>query len=120
MRGNSLRSSRPANSMDQDSFDSFDDIEEMVMATTSMSIGHNGHSDANRFVKNKKSKVWISCINPDFCPIFRDSLNTGEHEHDELPKSIIVTNVDLSVFDNIDIKVINKLIGLRPSLHWEY
>merc|ERR1712062_885474 len=81
MRGNSLRSSRPANSMDQDSFDSFDDIEEMVMATTSMSIGHNGHSDANR-----------------------DSLNTGEHEHDELPKSIIVTNVDLSVFDNIDIK----------------
>ena len=37
--------------MDQDSFDSFDDIEEMVMATTSMSIGHNGHSDANRFVK---------------------------------------------------------------------
>ena len=51
MRGNSLRSSRPANSMDQDSFDSFDDIEEMVMATTSMSIGHNGHSDANRFVK---------------------------------------------------------------------
>ena len=52
MRGNSLRSSRPANSMDQDSFDSFDDIEEMVMATTSMSIGHNGHSDANRFVKN--------------------------------------------------------------------
>merc|ERR1712029_1021794 len=81
MRGNSLRSSRPANSMDQDPFDSFDDIEEMVMATTSMSIGHNGHSDANR-----------------------DSLNTGEHEHDELPKSIIVTNVDLSVFDNIDIK----------------
>ena len=58
--------------------------------------------------------------NPDFFPIFRDSLNTGEHEHDELPKSIIVTNVDLSVFDNIDIKVINKLIGLRPSLHWEY
>jgi len=81
--------------MDQDSFDSFDDIEEMVMATTSMSIGHNGHSDANR-----------------------DSLNTGEHEHDELPKSIIVTNVDLSVFDNIDIKVINELIGL--TAHLEY
>ena len=37
----------------------------------------------------------------------RDSLNTGEHEHDELPKSIIVTNVDLSVFDNVDIKVMN-------------
>ena len=27
-------------------------------------------------------------------------------EEDELPKSIIVTNVDLSVFDNLDIKVI--------------
>ena len=120
MRGNSLRSSRPANSMDQDSFDSFDDIEEMVMATTSMSIGHNGHSDANRFVKTKNPKFESSRTNPDFFPIFRDSLNTGEHEHDELPKSIIVTNVDLSVFDNIDIKVINKLIGLRPSLHWEY
>ena len=37
----------------------------------------------------------------------RDSLNTGVHEHDELPKSIIVTNVDLSVFDNVDIKVMN-------------
>ena len=42
----------------------------------------------------------------------RDSLNTGEHEHDELPKSIIVTNVDLSVFDNVDIKVMNDLIRL--------
>ena len=27
-------------------------------------------------------------------------------EEDELPKSIIFTNVDLSVFDNLDIKVI--------------
>lgn len=53
-----------------------------------------------------------------FFSIFRDSLNTGEHEHDELPKSIIVTNVDLSVFDNIDIKVINELIGL--TAHLEY
>ena len=59
MRGNSLRSSRPANSMDQDSFDSFDDIEEMVMATTSMSIGHNGHSDANRFVKILKFQFFF-------------------------------------------------------------
>merc|ERR1711953_774133 len=73
MRGNSLRSSRPANSMDQDSFDSFDDIEEMVMATTSMSIGHNGHSDANRFVKTKNPKFESSRTNPDFFPIFRDS-----------------------------------------------
>ena len=35
----------------------------------------------------------------------RDSLNVSGEE-DELPKSIIVTNVDLSVFDNLDIKVI--------------
>ena len=34
----------------------------------------------------------------------RDSLNVSGEE-DELPKSIIVTNVDLSVFDNLDIKV---------------
>ena len=45
--------------MDQDSFDSFDDIEEMVMATTSMSIGHNGHSDANRFVKILKFQFFF-------------------------------------------------------------
>ena len=91
------------------------------MATTSMSIGHNGHSDANRFVKRLKiQSLNFHAKKSGFFPIFRDSLNTGEHEHDELPKSIIVTNVDLSVFDNIDIKVINKLIGLRPSLHWEY
>ena len=81
MRGNSLRSSRPANSMDQDSFDSFDDIEEMVMATNNLSLSPNSASEANR-----------------------DSLNVSGEE-DELPRCIIVTNVDLSVFDNIDIKV---------------
>ena len=68
--------------MDQDSFDSFDDIEEMVMATNNLSLSPNGNaSEANR-----------------------DSLNVSGEE-DELPKSIIVTNVDLSVFDNLDIKV---------------
>ena len=36
--------------------------------------------------------------------IQRDSLNVSGEE-DELPKSIIVTNVDLSVFDNLDVKV---------------
>ena len=34
----------------------------------------------------------------------RDSLNVSGEE-DELPRCIIVTNVDPSVFDNIDIKV---------------
>lgn len=80
MRGNSLRSGRPANSMDQDSFDSFDDIEEMVMATNNLSLSPNSASEANR-----------------------DSLNVSGEE-DELPRCIIVTNVDPSVFDNIDIK----------------
>ena len=67
--------------MDQDSFDSFDDIEEMVMATNNLSLSPNSASEANR-----------------------DSLNVSGEE-DELPRCIIVTNVDLSVFDNIDIKV---------------
>jgi len=80
MRGNTLRSSRPANSMEQDSFDSFDDIEEMVMAANNLSLSPNGQNEANR-----------------------DSLNVSGEE-DELPKSIIVTNVDLSVFDNLDNK----------------
>jgi len=81
MRGNSLRSSRPANSMEQDSFDSFDDIEEMVMAANNLSLSPNGAMSGDQ----------------------RDSLNVSGEE-DELPKSIIVTNVDLSVFDNLDIK----------------
>jgi len=80
MRGNSLRSSRPANSMEQDSFDSFDDIEEMVMAANNLSLSPNGAMSEQR-----------------------DSLNVSGEE-DELPKSIIVTNVDISVFDNLDIK----------------
>ena len=65
----------------QDSFDSFDDIEEMVMATNNLSLSPNSASEANR-----------------------DSLNVSGEE-DELPRCIIVTNVDPSVFDNIDIKV---------------
>jgi hypothetical protein len=83
MRGsNCLRSGRPANSMEQDSFDSFDDIEEMVMASNNLSLSpNNSNSEANR-----------------------DSLNVSGEE-DELPKSIIVTNVDLTVFDIVDIKV---------------
>jgi len=81
MRGSSLRSSRPANSMEQDSFDSFDDIEEMVMGTNNLSLSNGAHDAANR----------------------DNSLNVSGEE-DELPKSIIVTNVDLSVFDNLDNK----------------
>ena len=72
-------------SMEQDSFDSFDDIEEMVMAANNLSLSPNGAMSGDQ----------------------RDSLNVSGEE-DELPKSIIVTNVDLSVFDNLDIKVIKN------------
>ena len=77
--------------MDQDSFDSFDDIEEMVMATNNLSLSPNSASEANR-----------------------DSLNVSGEE-DELPRCIIVTNVDLSVFDNIDIKVSFEYLVGRPE-----
>jgi hypothetical protein len=36
----------------------------------------------------------------------RDTLNVSGGEENELPKSIIVTNVDLGVFDDEDSKVI--------------
>ena len=42
MRGNSLRNSgRPANSMEQDSFDSFDDLEDMLVVSTTNSLNLN-------------------------------------------------------------------------------
>ena len=77
--------------MEQDSFDSFDDIEEMVMAANNLSLSPNGAMSGDQ----------------------RDSLNVSGEE-DELPKSIIVTNVDLSVFDNLDIKVMKILDVLWP------
>lgn len=80
MRGNTLRSGRPANSMEQDSFDSFDDIEEMVMAANNLSLAHPSISEG------VASSLGVS------------------GEEDELPKSIIVTNVDLSVFDSVEVK----------------
>lgn len=78
MRGNSLRSSRPANSMEQDSFDSFDDMEDMLVMNTS-NIHISGSS-----TNNDDSSINI--------------------QSDELPKTLIVTNVDMTVFDNEDIK----------------
>ena len=63
MRGSALRSSRPANSMDQDSFDSFDDIEEMVMATNNLSLSPNGMaSEANRDSLNVSGEEDLSLI----------------------------------------------------------
>ena len=92
MRGNSLRTGpRPANSMEQDSFDSFDDcIEDMLVNSAgNMRLSPNSGGD----------------------PCDGSSLNVSSGgEEEELPKTIIVTNVDLAVFDNDDSKV-------RPYLH---
>ena len=52
------------------------------MGTNNLSLSNGAHDAANR----------------------DNSLNVSGEE-DELPKSIIVTNVDLSVFDNLDNKV---------------
>ena len=79
---------------------------------------HGKNNKISKLLSHKIAEFWREKHLKFFFSIFRDSLNTGEHEHDELPKSIIVTNVDLSVFDNIDIKVINELIGL--TAHLEY
>ena len=82
MRGNSLRNvPRPANSMEQDSFDSYDDdaMEDMLVMSTSslrLSPGSAGQGGGQ-----------------------------SQEEQEELPKSLIVTSVDLTVFDNEDIKV---------------
>ncbi|XP_071746722.1 calcipressin-2 isoform X2 [Lepeophtheirus salmonis] len=84
MRGHTLRSGHPANSMDQDSFDSYDDAEDMlVMSTQGLNISGDGESPRNESEST--------------------SLNTM-NEESELPKSLIVTNVDTTVFDNEDIK----------------
>ena len=99
MRSNHLRSNRPANSMEQDSFDSFDDIEDMlVMNTANMSL--NGSNTGS--------------------PGDHRTVSPHQPAGDELPRSLIVTNVDLKVFDNEDIKVrerniINQVLRLELS-----
>ena len=81
MRGNSLRSSRPANSMEQDSFESFDELEDMlVMSANSLNLNSNQQSSSSP-----------------------NNLNVSGEE-DELPKSVIVTNVDMNVFDDTQTK----------------
>lgn len=84
MRGMNLRSGpRPANSMEQDSFDSFDDMEDMlVMSANSLNLS------------------------PQTATGTTTSTGGGSpREADEAilaaSKSIIVTNVELSVFDNV-------------------
>lgn len=86
MRGSSLHNgARPANSMDQDSFDSLDDSDQqqlLIHATHGLNLS-GGEDDSSR----------------------EDNLNlTVNDDNNELPKSIIVTSVALMVFDNEGIK----------------
>ncbi len=93
MRGNSLRSNpRPANSMEQDSFDSFDDEDMLVMSTNS-ALSINSVDDDNGGAPN--------------------NLGVGGNDRsadDDLPKSVVVTNVSLDVFDNEESKVSKRII----------
>jgi len=86
MRGSSLRNGgRPANSMEQDSFDSFDDMEDMLVVSTtnSLNLNQSGSSSTSPNVVMR---------------------GLGPSAEEELPKSIIVTNVDTSVFENPQLK----------------
>jgi len=90
MRGNSLRNSgRPANSMEQDSFDSFDDLEDMLVVSTTNSLNLNNPSTGSSSTSPNVAMRGLG-------------LSTGTE--DDLPKSIIVTNVEQSVFDNPQLK----------------
>ena len=91
MRGSSLRNGgRPANSMEQDSFDSFDDMEDMLVVSTtnSLNLNQSGSSSTSPNVVMR---------------------GLGPSAEEELPKSIIVTNVDTSVFNNSQVKVTRYL-----------
>lgn len=90
MRGTSLRNGgRPANSMEQDSFDSFDDMEDMLVVSTTNSLNLN----------NPNLSTGSSSTSPNVA-----MRGLGPGTEDELPKSIIVTNVDRSVFNNSQVK----------------
>lgn len=81
MRSSSLRNgTRPANSMEQDSFDSVDEGEQLLIhATHGMSL--SGDESPRE-----------------------DNMNLAAGEDNDLPRAIIVTSVDLMVFDNEGIK----------------
>jgi len=100
MRGTHLRSGpRPANSMDQDSFDSYDDMEDMlVMSANSMNIsGNSSHHSRSPRTPASTSSAGTSPPGGVGPPTDDGSLHPTE---EELPKSVVVTNVDLSVFDD--------------------
>ena len=73
--------------MEQDSFDAFEDPEDMlVMSANNMRLREEDRDD-NAGV-----------------------LNVSSNENTELPRSVIVTNVDISVFDNKVMKVSNNCV----------
>ncbi len=92
MRGNSLRSNpRPANSMEQDSFDSFDDEEMLVMSA---------NSSLRLSPPTPGSPQSLAGANRDAI----GRLRAQQEQDSELPRSVIVTSVDLSVFDDENTK----------------
>jgi len=102
MRGTNLRSSRPANSMDQDSFDSYDDMEDMLVISANGLNINSGNSGAVRSPRTPASSSGSAGTSPPG-GVSGPQTDQGLHPADqdeELPKSVVVTNVDLSVFDD--------------------
>jgi len=88
--------------MDQDSFDSYDDMEDMlVMSANSMSISPGGNTSHSRSPRTPASSSSAGTSPPGGVgpPGTDGSLHPADQE-EELPKSVVVTNVDLSVFDD--------------------
>ncbi len=94
---------RPANSMEQDSFDSFEEDESELMQQgmqgLRLGVPANGLGGSNGSV-NSGHSGGIGGVGGG-----GNQLNADE---DELPKSVIVTNVDLGVFDTQEGKVGEK------------
>jgi len=108
MRGTHLRSARPANSMDQDSFDSYDDMEDMlVVSANGLSI--NAESARGPRPASGSSGTSAGTSPPGTGPgtgtVDNQGLHPADQETEELPKSVVVTNVDLSVFDDPQTKM---------------
>jgi len=101
MRGTNLRSSpRPANSMEQDSFDSYDDMEDMlVMSANSLNLSPSSTTSAPS-PRTPSSSAAAAAASASTSGRSRGGGLCVEEE-DELAKSVIVTNVDLRVFDDL-------------------
>ena len=97
-RGGRPQPPRPANSMEQDSFDSFEDDEselQQQMQGLRLGVPANGLGGSNGSVNSGGSGAGNN---------LNAAADNEDQEH-ELPKSVIVTNVDLGVFDTQEGKV---------------